>query len=95
VTLLNDMGISQALGNHIMKLPDGHTIVEYLVGNRAAFDSVNTADGYTAGGILKQIAAEASKLKPTQSSAPKPADTLDGSGVGEKIHPLLDGVTFE
>ena len=95
VNRINDYGIDQNIGMGIMQREDGGLITKYLANNPQAIDQLNSAGAFGAGQLIAQIAGKAAKLKPQQSSAPKPADTLDGSGVGEKIHPLLDGVTFE
>lgn len=73
---------------------DAPVVTMYLASNPQAIDQLNNANSLNIGKIYADIAGKAAALKPKQSSAPPPADILEG-GAPPLEDPRLDGMTFE
>ena len=88
-------GIDSALGEFILQQEDGPLITKYLANNPLELDDLRNMSPIDAAlTINSKIKQASSKLKPEATTAPDPAETLSGKGVGEKKHPLIKGASF-
>lgn len=93
-TAVVQYGLSDDLAMHILSDPDGPLITKHLAANPQEGFELASMSPFAVGTYLDGIRAKAEALKPKTSSAPAPADTLQGNGVGEQKHPALDGVIY-
>lgn len=94
---LNRAGISPALGDFIMKDPNGGKVVEYLYDNPALMHEVLSMDPVSAGiKIASEVKPQALSTTPKVSGAPEPTPEITGGGVVEKddFDRLFPGTTF-
>lgn len=95
VAIVADYGISPEVGEFILGDEDGPLITQYLAANPLELDELRGMSAIQAAlKINSDIRSSAAMLKPTASGAPDPAETLNGRGATEKVHPLLKGTTF-
>ena len=91
-----EYGISVDVAEFILQQEDGPLITKYLADNPVVLDDLRHMPPIQAAlKINSEIKAAASTLKPQASTTPDPAETLTGRGAGEKVNPLIKGVTFE
>ena len=93
-TAVLQYGLSNELTMHILSDKDGPLITKHLAANPQEGFELASMSPYAVGTYLDGVRAKAGQLKPKTSSAPAPADTLQGNGAGEQKHPALDGVIY-
>jgi hypothetical protein len=93
-TTVVQYGLSSDLAMHILSDPDGPLITKHLAANPQEGFELASMSPYAVGAYIDGIRSKAAALKPKQSGAPDPADTLQGNGVGESTHPALEGVIY-
>lgn len=82
---LNQAGMSNELGAHIMQDANGGKIAEYLYDNPALMHEVLNLDPVSAGiKIANEIKPQVLSTTPKVSSAPAPIPDIQGGGVVEK-----------
>ena len=84
--LVASYGVSNDLTMEILKDEDGPLITKYLAANPLELDSIRNMNLYQqANYINSSVRAKAVQLKPKNSNAPAPADTLSGNGVDPEL----------
>lgn len=88
-------GIQKALADHILGSEQGPLITVYLSQNQVELDAIRQLDPITAAvRIETEIKPKAAAMKAKVTSAPEPAETLNGAGVPPKQRGPK-GATFE
>ena len=81
INTVNQYGISEDLGLHIMGRNDGPLIAKFLAANPLELDNLNSVTPLQAAVMIEtQIASKAAALKPRTTSAPDPLQPLQGGG---------------
>jgi hypothetical protein len=78
-------GLSDDLAMHILSDPDGPLIIKHLAANPQEGFELASMSPYAVGTYLDGVRSKAAALKPKQSNAPAPADTLQGNGVDPEM----------
>jgi hypothetical protein len=89
-------GLSEDLAIHILDDPDGPLITKHLAANPQEGFELASMSPYAVGAYLDKIKVKAAGLKPKQSGAPSPADSLSGNGVDPNMgkYRNIDGAQF-
>jgi len=81
INTVNQYGISEDLGLHIMGRNDGPLIAKFLAANPLELDNLNSVTPLQAAVMIEtQIASKAAALKPRTTNAPDPLQPLQGGG---------------
>ena len=91
--VVENYGLSPQIAQSIMADKDGGLVLLQLATNPADIQALNNANMLTLGTLYADIKAKSANLKPKQSNAPPPAETLDGAGA-PSTNPALEGVTW-
>ena len=89
-------GLSTDLTLHILGDPDGPLITKHLAANPQEGFELASMSPFAVGTYLDGIREKAKALKPKTSSAPAPADTLNGAGANPDAgkYPNLKGTVY-
>jgi len=95
MTTVNQIGVSESVGNFILADEHGPLITKYLSTHLEEIDTINSLDPISAGIFMSELKEKAVALGIKQTSTtPDPVETLNGAGVPpSKRGPK--GATFE
>lgn len=79
-----DYGVTPDLASVLLEDAQGPLMVQYLAANPLDLHDIVNASPVQAGLLLADVKVKSAALKPTPSSAPDPATTLDGRAVPTK-----------
>ena len=74
-------GLSDGLVGHILSDKDGPLITKHLAANPHEGIELASMSPYAVGAYLDTVRTKAAALKPKQSNAPDPVDSIQGNGV--------------
>ena len=89
-----DYGVTPDIENAILSDKDGPLMLQYLAANPLELADLIEANPLRAGMLLADVKSKSLKLKPKPSSAPPPAEIIEGRGAPKKERGPK-GATFE
>jgi len=89
-------GLTPEVADHLLTIEEGPLVVSYLAANLTELEALASLPPMAAAARLSSIIIpEAKKLKPAQSTAPNPPETLTGGNAPANQSKFLEGVVME
>ena len=93
--IVTSHGLPDKVSLAILEETEGALMTQYLALHPEEIYELQGMSDWQMYGRVNEIKAKASALKPKQTKAPQPPDSLSGNAAGELEHPLLKGAKFK
>ena len=94
ISMVSTKGLNMQAIQGMLKDKDGPLALLHISTNLGRVDDLNNADAFSLGTVYTGIKEASAALRPKTSSAPSPAESLNGNGAPPTVHPALEGVIY-
>ena len=94
INIVGGYGLNMQAIQGMLKDKDGPLALLHISTNPHLVDDLNNADAFSLGTVYTGIKEASAALRPKTSSAPSPAESLNGNGAPPTVHPALEGVIY-